>query len=294
MAEDMGSTVPRRRLGKALRDLRTEAGITLDAAAEALECSRQKVWRIESGLGSARGVDVRAMCELYAARPEMTRALLALAAETKAKGWWHAYGDAIPDRFELYVGLESAASRLRFYKNSLVPGLLQTRDYALGIYRIDQPDMSEEDRERAVELRLQRQALLTRRLPKAPQVQVILCESVLLRVVGSPATMAGQLQRLLQVSEQPNISIRIKPLIAGPHHGTVAGEFVMLDFPLGNRSTPEPSVVYSEGITGALYLDRPHEFAAHENVWSSLLTLTLDEEQSRELINKIIGEVHHG
>ncbi|MFI7433185.1 Scr1 family TA system antitoxin-like transcriptional regulator [Micromonospora haikouensis] len=294
MAEDMGSTVPRRRLGKALRDLRTEAGITLDAAAEALECSRQKVWRIESGLGSARGVDVRAMCELYAAAPDMTRALLALAAETKAKGWWHAYGDAIPDWFELYVGLESAASRLRFYKNSLVPGLLQTRDYALGIYRIDQPDMSEDDRERAVELRLQRQALLTRRLPKAPQVQVVLCESVLLRPVESPATMAQQLGQLLQLSTLPHVSLRVLPLAVGPHRGAVGGEFVLLDFPLGNRSTPDPSVVYSESWTGALYLDRPSEFAAYEKAWASLLALSLDAEQSRQLINKIVGEVHHG
>ncbi|OWV13592.1 transcriptional regulator [Micromonospora wenchangensis] len=294
MAEDMGSTVPRRRLGRALRDLRTEAGITLDAAAEALECSRQKVWRIESGLGSVRGVDVRAMCELYRAKGELTRALTALAGETRAKGWWHAYGDAIPDWFELYVGLESAASQLRFYKNTLVPGILQSRDYALGIYRIDQPDMSEDDRERAVELRLQRQSLLTRRLPKAPQVQVVLCESVLLRPVGNSATMAEQLRRLLQLSEQPNVSIRVLPLIAGPHHGAVGGEFVLLDFPLGNRSTPDPSVVYSESWTGALYLDRPGELAAYGKVWSSLLTLALDEEESRHLIDKILGEVHHG
>ncbi|MEU5550730.1 helix-turn-helix transcriptional regulator [Micromonospora sp. NPDC047793] len=294
MAEDMGSTVPRRQLGRTLRDLRTEAGITLDAAAEALECSRQKVWRIESGLGSVRGVDVRAMCELYAARAELTRALTALATETRAKGWWHAYGDAIPDWFELYVGLESAASGLRFYKNSLVPGIFQTRDYARGIYRIDQPDMTDDDRERAVDLRLQRQSLLTRRLPKPPQVQVVLCESVLLRPVVSSAAMAEQLRHLLRLTEQPNISIRVTPLAAGPHQGTVAGEFVLLNFPLGNRSTPEPPVVYSEAITGALYLDRPGEFATYEKVWSSLLSLALDEGQSIELINKIIGEVHHG
>lgn len=294
MAEDMGSTVPRRRLGRALRDLRNEAGITLDAAAEALECSRQKVWRIESGLGSARSVDVRAMCELYRTKGDLTRALLALASETRAKGWWHTYGGTIPDWFELYVGLESAASQLRFYKNSLVPGILQTRDYALGIYRIDQPDLSEDERERAVELRLQRQSLLTRRLPRAPQVQVVLCESVLLRPVGHSTTMAEQLRHLLEVNGQSNVSIRVLPLAAGPHHGTVAGEFALLDFPLGNRSTPDPSVIYSESITGALYLDRPCEFAAYEKVWSSLLALTLDEGQSIQLINKIIGEVHRG
>ncbi|MGW0503611.1 helix-turn-helix domain-containing protein [Micromonospora sp. NPDC003241] len=294
VAEDMGSTVPRRQLGRTLRDLRTEAGITLDAAAEALECSRQKVWRIESGLGSVRGVDVRAMCELYAARAELTRALTALATETRAKGWWHAYGDAIPDWFELYVGLESAASRLRFYKNSLVPGIFQTRDYARGIYRVDQPDMTNDDRERAVDLRLQRQSLLTRRLPKAPQVQVVLCESVLLRPVDTPTVTAEQLRHLQESSNLPNVSIRFLPLAAGPHLGAVGGEFVLLDFPLGNRATPEPPVVYCESWTGALYLDRPTEFAAYEKAWSSLLSLALDEEQSRRLIDKIIEEVHRG
>ncbi|XTZ13339.1 helix-turn-helix domain-containing protein [Micromonospora echinospora] len=294
MAEDMGSTVPRRQLGRALRQLRTEAGVTLDAAAEALECSRQKVWRIESGLGSVRSVDVRAMCQLYDANPELTGALAALASETKAKGWWHAYGDAIPDWFELYVGLESAASRLRFYKNTLVPGLLQTRRYALGIYQVDQPEMTDEDRELAVELRLQRQSLLTRRLPRAPRAQVTLCESVLLRPVGDAAVMAEQLRHLLAMTDLPNVSIRILPLAAGPHSGNVAGEFVMLEFPPGSRSTPEPAVVYSESLTGGLYLDRPAEFAAYERVWASLGRLAFDEGQSKNVISKILGEVHHG
>ncbi|WP_229403984.1 helix-turn-helix transcriptional regulator [Micromonospora sp. NBRC 110038] len=294
MADDMGSTVPRRQLGRALRQLRTEAGVTLDAAADALECSRQKVWRIESGLGAVRGVDVRAMCELYDATAELTTALTGLASETRAKGWWHAYGDAIPEWFELYVGLESAASHLRFFKNTLVPGILQCRDYALGIYRIDQPALSEEDRERAVELRLQRQSLLTRRMPQAPRLQVVLCESVLLRPVGDAATTAEQLRSLERVSQLPNVSIRVLPLAAGPHHGTAAGEFVLLNFPPGNRNTPEPSVVYSESVTGALYLDRPAEFATYDNIWASLLGLALDEGQSMQLIDKIAREVHHG
>ncbi|TDC01461.1 XRE family transcriptional regulator [Micromonospora fluostatini] len=294
MAEDMGSTVPRRQLGRALRQLRTEAGATLDAAAEALECSRQKVWRIESGLGAVRSLDVRAMCQLYDASPELTGALIGLATETKAKGWWHAYGDAIPDWFELYVGLESAASRLRFYKNTLVPGLLQTRRYALGIYRIDQPEMSEEDREQAVALRLQRQSLLTRRLPRAPRVQVVICESVLLRPVGDASVMAEQLRHLLEVTDLPNVSLRVLPLAAGPHLGAVGGEFVMLEFPPGNRNTPEPAVVYCESWTGALYLDRPNEFAAYERVCTSLGQIALDEGQSKNMISKILGEVHHG
>ena len=135
MADDMGSTVPRRQLGRALRDLRTEARMTLDGAAEAMQCSRQKMWRIETGLGPTRAVDVKAMCELYAATPELTAALTALAHETKAKGWWHSYGDAIPDWFELYVGLESAAASHPPFRRSADPGLLQTRAYADGVYQ---------------------------------------------------------------------------------------------------------------------------------------------------------------
>ena len=293
MADDMGSTVPRRQLGRALRDLRTEARMTLDGAAEAIQCSRQKMWRIESGLGPVRPLDVRAMCDLYAATPELTAALTALATETKAKGWWHSYGDAIPDWFELYVGLESAASRLREHDDTLIPGLLQTRDYARGVYQ-HRSRMTEEERERLVEVRLQRQTLLKRRLPSAPRFEVVLSEAVLLRVVGDPATMAEQLRHLLDMSTRPHISIRVLPLSTGLHFGAVAGPFVMLDFPLRNRVEPDPPVIYSESLTGALYLDRKEEVAIYEEVWASLTSLALNEQQSRQLINKIIGEVHHG
>ncbi|MEV6810786.1 DUF5753 domain-containing protein, partial [Micromonospora sp. NPDC051296] len=114
------------------------------------------------------------------------------------------------------------------------------------------------------------------------------------RVVGNPATMADQLRHLLNMSNRPHVSIRVLPLNAGLHFGAVAGPFVILDFPLRNRVEPDPSVIYSESLTGALYLDRKDEVAIYEEVWASLTALALDEQQSRQLINKIIGEVHHG
>ncbi|MGW4462976.1 helix-turn-helix domain-containing protein [Micromonospora sp. NPDC004704] len=292
MAEDMGSTVPRRQLGRTLGQLRTEAGVTLDGAAETLECSRQKVWRIESGLGSVRSLDVKAMCQLYDATPELVTALVGLAGETKAKGWWHAYGDAIPEWFEMYVGLEAAASRIRRYDETLVPGLLQTKDYALAVYQ-HRTEMPFEERDRLVEIRLQRQSLLTRRLPPAPRMEVVIHEAALLRIVGSREIMAEQLRHLQQVSALPNVSIRVLPLTTGLHPGAVAGTFVMLSFPPGNRATPEPPLIYCESLTGALYLDRPDEIAAYESVWTGLNRLALSEGQSRLMIDKIIGEVHH-
>ncbi|MEU8333777.1 helix-turn-helix transcriptional regulator [Micromonospora sp. NPDC048839] len=293
MADDMGSTVPRRQLGRALRELRTEARMTLDGAAEAMQWSRQKMWRIENGLGPVRTLDAKAMCDLYGATPDLTGALSALAAETKAKGWWHSYGDAVPDWFELYVGLESAASRLRGYDESLIPGLLQTEAYARGVFQ-NRTDMSDDEIDQHISIRLQRQDLLRRRLPKAPQLSSVLAEALLIKQIGSRAVMVEQLRHLNDLAGLPNLSIRILPLSVGAHYGALAGTFMMLDFPLTNRVVPEPSVVYSESLTGALYLDRPEEMAAYEKVWASLTSLALDEQQSRQLINKIVEEVHHG
>ncbi|MEU5727197.1 helix-turn-helix transcriptional regulator [Micromonospora sp. NPDC047738] len=295
MAEEIGSTVPRRQLGRLLRQYRTEAGVTLDAAAEALEYSRQKIWRIECGLGAVRVLDVKAMCELYGVSAEMTEAMKGLATETKSKGWWHAYGDAVPSWFELYVGLESAAAHLRQYEETLIPGVLQTREYALGLVRLDRPSASQEERERAVEVRLQRQSLLTRRLPRPPQLDAVLSEAVLRRTVGNRGVMVGQLSRLIQAAELPNVSIRVLPFAAGPHSGAVAGSFVILDFPAtkGGRAAPEPPVAYSESLTGALYLDKPDELAAYRAAWKSLEAMALDEAQSTDMIKRIIGEVRH-
>ena len=293
MADDTGSTVLRRHLGRALRELRSRAGITLDAAAMASEFSRPKLCRIETGLGAVRGVDVRALCELYRATPALSQALVALAGETRTKGWWHSYGSPVPAWLDLYAGLESTAGRLREYQDTLVPALLQTRGYALGVHQHD-PDTTDDERKRRVEARLRRQVLLRRPLPPPPRFDAVLSEAVLLRAVGGAETMAGQLRHLLDVDRLPSVSIRVVPLAAGPHLGMIAGAFVMLDFPTVNRIVPEPPVVYRESLTGALYLDRAAELAAYERVWASLDALALDEEQSRQLINKIVLEVHHG
>ncbi|QGN48629.1 helix-turn-helix domain-containing protein [Micromonospora sp. WMMC415] len=294
MAEELGSTVPRRQLGRLLRQFRNEAGVTLDAAAEALEYSRQKIWRIECGMGPVRVLDVKAMCDLYGVSPEMTEAMRGLAAETKSKGWWHAYGDAVPSWFELYVGLESAAAYLRRYDESLIPGILQTKEYAHALYRLG-GRLSDEERERAVQVRLQRQALLVRRLPAAPRLEAVLSEAVLRRGVGGSAVMGAQLDQLVKLSDLPNVSVRVLPLAAGPQPGAVAGSFVILDFPptKNGRAAPEPSVVYSESLTGALYLDKPDELAAYERVWRGLDVLTLGEAESKDMIKRIIGEMRH-
>src|SRR5450759_1645068 len=145
-----GSTVPRRQLGRYLRELRNQERLTVRLAAEKLEWSEAKIWRIETGQTSLRSLDVEAMCKIYGARPDLTEALMGLAKETKARGWWHAYGDAIPERFDVYIGLEEAASQLSWYASELVPGLLQTEDYGRTLIAADNPGVAEEEISRRV------------------------------------------------------------------------------------------------------------------------------------------------
>ncbi|GAB3161063.1 helix-turn-helix transcriptional regulator [Micromonospora sonneratiae] len=283
--------MPRRQLGRLLTQFREEAGVTLDAAAEALDCSRQKVWRIEKGLVPVRIIDGRAMCARYGVPAELTEIVIGLAKETRAKGWWHSYGDAVPTWFSLYVGLEERARQLRQYDGELIPGLLQTREYATEMFRRKSPTMPVAEREKLVAVRLQRQNVLTRRLPPAPVLKVMLSEAVLLRSPLDRAGMGDQLRHLLEVGTRDNISIRVLPLAVGPSLASETGAFVILDFPTTfGRYATEPTTVYIEGITGALYLDRPAEVTAYEQVWSSLDALAPDEGQSASMIREILGE----
>lgn len=290
MTDEMGSSVPGRQLGRALHELRTGAGMSLDGAARTLRRSVRTVGRIERGLGTVRGHEVRAMCELYGAGPEVTAQLVGLAAEVGTNGWWCSYGGTVPDALELYANLESAARRLREYQPMLVPAPLQTRRYASALLA-GHPAVPEPERERQVEARLRRQALLVRTLPEPPRFEVVLSEPVLLATGYGPAIMSEQLRHLVAVSELPHVSIRVVPLAAGIHLGAIAGAFVLLDFPARSWADTEPPVVYRESLTGALYLDREEELAVYERAWASLDALALDEDQSRHLIGSIREEL---
>ena len=289
--ETTGSTVPRRQLGRHLRELRGSQRITVKAAAEKLEWSEAKIWRIETGQTSLRSHDVELMCRIYGAPADLTEALMGLAKETKARGWWHAYGDVIPEGFDVYIGLEEAASLLSLYQSELVPGLLQTEDYARTLIEADNPGVDAEEIDRRVQLRIARQALV-RRPVAPPELRVALNEAILRRPVGGPGVMAAQLDHLAEVAGLPNVSLRVVPFSAGLHHGVLSGPFVILRFPLnGDGQESEPATTYMDGFTGALYLDKPREVeryaSAFENIWSA----ALDEPASRGLITKTAEEL---
>ena len=281
-----GPTVPRRQLGRHLRALRNQAKLTTRLAAQALEWSEPKLWRIETGQTALRSLDVEAMCRVYGASTEVTEGLMVLARETRTAGWWHPHDDAIPDWLDLYPGLEEAACRVQGYDPELVPGLLQTADYARTVLQAEHPDVGEEELARRAQARVARQALLVR--VTAPlTAELLIGEAVLRRPVGGAQVMAEQLGQLAEAALLPNVSIRVVPLRNGLHRGVVSGPFVILRFPVnGDGHDGEPPVVYVPGFTGALYLERSGEIHRYHEVYADTAATALDETATRDLLLK--------
>lgn len=287
-----GSTVPRRQLGRYLRQLRTDARMTVKAAAEALEWSEAKIWRIETGNTGLRSLDVETICRVYGAPDHMRLALMGLARETKSKGWWHAYGDVIPEGFDLYIGLEEAAVSLEQYSPELIPGLLQTPDYYRALLKRNRPGLQPDEIERKVALRKQRQVLITR-VTSPPTLRLVLNEAVIRRPVGGTEVMADQLNRLAELSELPNVYVRVAPFDRGAHPGFDTGPFIILGFHTsGDGHDHEPPTVYVQGYTGALYLDKAHEVAQYSGAFKNIWEDALSEADSTDLFRQTAREMH--
>ena len=277
MPEVRSPTVRRRELGALLRALRARQGLTVEQAAERLLFSMSKLSRIETGHGAATSRDIRDLCDLYDVTDEGERdQLMALAREGKQAGWWQSYD---LDYFATYVGLEAEAVGIDYYQTAIVPGLLQTPDYARAMHEAGVPAFAPERIDELIEVRLMRQ----RRLVQDPPVRldVVLDEAVLHRVVGGPAVMSAQLDRLIVSSHQPNVTVQVIPYGAGAHPA-MDSTFNILEF-----GDPVPSVVYVEGLVGWIYLDRPAEIYRYKQVFETLRSLALNSRESVELIAEI-------
>jgi transcriptional regulator with XRE-family HTH domain len=280
---DAGSTVPRRQLGRELRTLRTEAGLTLEAAAHAIGRSTPTLWRMEKGATPMRPGDVAGICRVYGADDRHTEALMALAAETRAPGWWRSRNGVIPRWFDTFIGLEQAAHRIRVYDAEFMPGLLQTERYADATFRAICPRLHPEERAEMLAVRMRRQKVLTRRTPKPPMLDVILGEAALQRTPRDRSAMAEQLQRLADATRMPNVSVRILPLSAALEVAPDS-RFILLSFPLDRRGRSEPPVAYTDSLTGALYLTDPAEVEAYDAVWEAIGSVAYDRDESFEAI----------
>lgn len=294
--EGSGAMAARQQLGRLLRELRDAAGITQEEAARHIERVPSTVYRMEDGQPGVRirpGADIDRLCDLYEVADQETRnGLRALAEATRTKGWFQPYLDVIPPKFDMYLGLEGDASELWTYEPERVPGLLQTEKYARALFKVPGPEGNSVDSanvDRLVALRLQRQqAVLRRKTPRPPRLDVVLNEAVLRRPVGGAAVMAAQLRHINQVaSELMHVSVRVLPFSAGLHDGMMAGQFIIMRFPNDNQ----PTRVWMDGLTGHLWFDRPKEVDRYDSMSTNIRKHSLGEERSREMIEQAAEEL---
>lgn len=277
-------TVLRILLGSQLRRLREEKNLTREEAGYTIRASGSKMSRLELGRVSFKERDVADLLILYGVRDADQRdALLSLARQANEPGWWHRYSDVLPNWFHAYVGLEEAAARIRTYESHLVPGLLQTEDYARALIG-GQSTMRPTEVESRVRLRMDRQRLLTRTDP--PRLWAVVDEAALRRQVGGPDVMREQLEHLVAVTKLPNVTLQVMPFHFGGH-AAEGQPFVILRF-----AEPDlPDVVYIEQLTSALYLERREDVDHYAGVMDRLAVQAEEPDSSADFINGILTEI---
>jgi transcriptional regulator with XRE-family HTH domain len=282
--ERSGPTVLRIALGAHLRRLREASNITTEEAAEAIRATHSKISRLERGRSAAKQRDVADLLRLYGVTDQAEcDELMALTREASMPGWWQQYSDILPRWFELYVGLEKAASVIRAYEVQFVHGLLQTEEYARAVVLIANAHAPQEEVERRVSLRMQRQQLLTQ--PDPPQLWAVLDEATLRRSPGGPRIMRAQLQHLLELTDLPNVTVQIVPFRVGPH-AAAGGPFTLLRFPEPDL----PDIVYLEQLNSALYLDQPEDVSDYMAVMEHLCVQATPASATRDVLRALIRQ----
>ncbi|MEU0948200.1 helix-turn-helix transcriptional regulator [Streptomyces canus] len=275
-------TVLRMILGRRLQERRQGAGASLEDAARALRVTSLTIRRLEKAEVALKPLYVEKLLETYGADQQEIDEFVALAERANEPGWWHTYRDVLPNWFSAYVSLEAGARTLRTYEPHYVTGLLQTHAYARGVLRGGFPNEADEDLGRRVDLRLRRQSLLAG--PDAPTLWVVMEEAVLHRVVGGPEVMREQIERLLEVSELEHVSVDVVPFTAGAHVGACA-PFTYFRF----EEQELPDIVYTEVLSGAMYLDQRSDVSAHLEAHNRMSLLSSDAD-SKALLNRMRKE----
>ncbi|NKY36455.1 helix-turn-helix domain-containing protein [Nocardia speluncae] len=288
------STLPRRALGRQLRKLRERAGYTQSAASRVAEISPQSYGRIEDGWQTkVTDLGLNALANAYEATDGERRLLLDLAREIREAtasggGWWRAYADAMVSGFDHYLALEEAANWVTSWQTTVVPGLLQTRDYRQALTWALNPNQSSDDVNRTLDLAQRRQNLLDRPDFK---FEAMLTEAVLRYNVGSSSVMADQVKHLLDRSDMPGVEVRIVPNTETSPVGLLSRSFVLFSFPpLHASKLQEPPVAYMEGFTGNLFVERDIEVAEYSREAERIRHVALSPSASKDLMLRISEE----
>lgn len=275
---DSGSVVRRRQLARQLRLLREQAGLTLEAAAPELDWSVSKLSRIENGQQAVDVHWVRSMLDLYGAGGQMWGELVAMARDTRRRGWWRAFG--MGDNS--YVGFEADACLVRELTLTCIPGLLQTPAYSRALFAASPVDRNEGEVEDAVEVRAIRQRRLTSEDYPLELVAVI-DESVLHHKVGGPEVLGAQLRHVVEMADLPGVTVQVLPS-AVCAHAVIASGLTMLSFP---AELGEPDLAYIEHSLGSLNIVKVSEVARAKLLFDRLGAQALGPADSVALIREV-------
>ncbi|PZH20320.1 transcriptional regulator [Streptomyces sp. NTH33] len=279
-----GPAVRRRKLGAELRTLRTGAGLTSGQAARLVGWHQSKVSRIETGASGVKPADVRLLLDAYAVQDSQLRELLMVLAGLDDDGgrhnWWHAYRGVLPPTYRDFISLESQASGMRTLETSVVPGLLQTPEYARAVTRAAVDGLDGDRLDTLVEVRLARQDVLRAHPPL--KLDAVLDEAVLRREVGGPEVMARQLERLTEAALLPQVRLQVLPFAAGEHIG-VTGPFVIFSF----SNASDLDVVVIDHLTSSLHLERKEDLEAYTEAFDTLRSHALPPEDSLDFIARL-------
>lgn len=284
MSLNRNPTVRQRRLARTLRHFRDAAGITAVVAAQHLGCSESKISRIENAQIGIKKGDLLLLLDLYQVASKRARDdILGLARESSRRGWWDRHAGEVSSVYADYIALESDAAEVFNVETILIPGLLQTEEYAFAVVRAQRPNAELSRVDTLTQIRMRRQSVLTG--PQPVQLWAVIAESVLSHDVGSPAVMRAQLEQLIQMSELPNISVQILA-DSSFAHAMLSTSFVILGFP----DQAESDVAYADTLLSTVYVEDPREVSEYATVFRHVMSAALSLPESTALINRKLEE----
>jgi hypothetical protein len=268
-----------------MRRLRAVSGKNRDQVAKEATIASATIHRIEAATHVPSPAHILMLCKVYGVDSERTDFLVALARQSRLKGWWHQYSGAIPSWFQIYVGIEEEVSSIHDYQSEVIPGLVQTEAYARATYAAEPMVPPDDEIDRHVAVRLGRLKRLLE-VGDPPQIWLVLGEAALRRRVGGNATMREQLQHLVKISQLPAVTLQILPYDAGAHPA-MQGGFTILGFP----EPADPDIVYIEYRTGSLYLENKDEIKSYTLMFDHLRVQALGRNESQALVKRVIDEL---
>jgi transcriptional regulator with XRE-family HTH domain len=280
-------TLRRRQLARELSRLRDVAGMTIEQAAESAGISMSHLSRVERAMVGVRLPVVKVLMTTYGADADTSARLFKITKEAAQRGWWHRYGGTLPSGYATYIGFESDAEQILCFDTVMVPGLAQTEAYSREIFANGAYGLPDDEIERRVEIRLQRQAILTRDDP--PRVWIVLDEAAIRRQVGGPEAFAAQLDHLLDLTKSPHVDVQIIPFVAGAHSGA-HGSFTILKF----ADPTDPPVAHIETLAGDLFPEDAADVNRATMTFDRLRATALSPAESQAVIRKALRELRNG